>query len=58
MKTITVKISDADYADLVAHFAADKPGRPLVAVIAYEDAPLKLEGLSGAAHPPQSGSRD
>lgn len=34
MKAITIQVSDSDYTDMVAHFAADRPGRPLVAVIA------------------------
>ena len=34
MRTVTVKISDKDYDDLVAHLANDKVGKPLVAVIA------------------------
>ena len=32
MREITVKVSDRDFADMVRHLAAGKPGRPLVAV--------------------------
>ena len=37
MQTITIQISDDDYADLVRHFARpadERVGRPMVAVVA------------------------
>jgi hypothetical protein len=34
MKTVTIDISDQDYADMVEHFEKGQLGRPLVSVLA------------------------
>jgi len=39
MRTITIQISDSDYDDAVQHFANDRLGRPLVAVVRIVEGP-------------------
>lgn len=38
MPIITIKVSDHDYDDMINHLAADRIGRPLVAVVELIDA--------------------
>lgn len=45
MKTITIRISDLDYDDMLHHFTHDRPGAPLVAVVGVIKGP-KGQSLS------------